>query len=319
MGAYNLVTGSPAQPVLLVDTSGNPYTASGGSGSLSNVNLSQINGVAPSLTNPLYTAVAEAADTTGTFTNGTQTTSVTNSSADGFPAALVSINGTYGTASGVFEVSDDNGTTWYPVLATRADGTGTETGYTGLTNTNRQWVIPIVGNDSIRVRSTAVASGTVNVRVGVSAASTNQGNSQLSATGLNVTITPTIQNAQYVSGNNMGGLQTVTFGSTQSVLNQVTLASQGGLATAKEIYVFAANPTASTFTDKGTFTIATADLSKLVAAFSLTPTAPARVTYPRADERNMGIGVPSGGIVHLAIVETATETPDSTTDLDFTL
>lgn len=33
MGAYNLVTGSPAQPVVLVDTGGNAYTASGGSAS----------------------------------------------------------------------------------------------------------------------------------------------------------------------------------------------------------------------------------------------------------------------------------------------
>lgn len=128
-----------------------------------------LSGAAPSLTNPIFMANAEAADTTGTFTNATQTTSVTNSAADGYAAGLISINGTYGTASGVFEVSDDSGTTWYPVICSRSDGSASETGYTSLTNTNRQWSCPVGGNDSLRVRSTAVASGTANVRVGISA------------------------------------------------------------------------------------------------------------------------------------------------------
>lgn len=148
---------------------------------VANVGVELAAGTGSSLTSPIFTAVAEAGDTSGTFTNSTATLSVTNTMADGYPAALVSINGTYAGASGVFEASDDGGTTWYPMLATRSDGTATETGYTLLTNTNRQWVIAIVGNDSVRIRSTAVASGTVNARVGVSAASTNQANSQVSS------------------------------------------------------------------------------------------------------------------------------------------
>jgi hypothetical protein len=132
-------------------------------------NIKQINGAAPSLTNPIFVANAEAADTTGTFTNATQTTSVTNSSADGYAGGLISINGTYATASGVFEASDDGGTTFYSVICARSDGSAQETGYTTLTNTNRQWFCPVGGNDSLRVRSTAVATGTVNVRVGISA------------------------------------------------------------------------------------------------------------------------------------------------------
>lgn len=107
-------------------------------------------------------------DTTGTFTNGTQTASITTGTIDGYGQALVSINGTYATASGVFEMSDDGGTTWYPVQASRTDGTGSETGYTGLTNTNRMWVLAVSGADTVRVRSTAVATGTVNVRISVS-------------------------------------------------------------------------------------------------------------------------------------------------------
>lgn len=139
------------------------------SGSPSAVNLVGINGAAPSLTNPIFTAFAEAGDTTGTFTNATQTTSVTASNGDGYGTALISINGTYNTATAVFEVSDDGGTTWYSAIATRSDNVASETGYTALTNTNRQWQVALGGNDSIRVRSTAVASGTVNVRISITA------------------------------------------------------------------------------------------------------------------------------------------------------
>lgn len=107
----------------------------------------------------------EQPDVTGTFTNATQTTSVTSSSQDGYGTAVISISGTYGTASGVFELSDDGGTTWYPLQLNRLDGTGVETGYTSLTNTNRAWSLSTSGIDLIRVRSTAVASGTANVRI----------------------------------------------------------------------------------------------------------------------------------------------------------
>src|SRR6185312_13362670 len=109
----------------------------------------------------------ELADTTGTFTNATQTTSVTTTNFDGYSAVIVSISGTYGTASGIFEISDDNGTTWYTVNAARTDGTAIETGYTSLTNTNRMWTLSVSGADQFRVRSTAVASGTVNVRISI--------------------------------------------------------------------------------------------------------------------------------------------------------
>lgn len=109
----------------------------------------------------------ELADTTGTFTNATQTTSVTTTSFDGYSTVIVSINGTYGTATGVFEISDDGGTTWYSVNAARSDGSAIETGYTSLTNTNRMWTLSVSGADQFRIRSTAVASGTVNARISV--------------------------------------------------------------------------------------------------------------------------------------------------------
>ena len=124
-----------------------------------------------------------ATDTTGTFTNATQTTSVTTgSSIDGYATIAVSVNGTYGTASAVFEMSDDGGTTWYPTSGVRSDSSTIETGYTTLSNTTRIWFVSVAGMDSFRVRSTAVASGTVNVRFSISAAPVGlQSTSQLAA------------------------------------------------------------------------------------------------------------------------------------------
>lgn len=112
----------------------------------------------------------EIADVAGTFTNATQTTSVTATGLDGYGNILISINGTYTGASGVFEGSDDSGTTWYPVDASLTTGNSIQSGYTLLTNTNQVWQVNIPGFDSVRIRSTAVATGTVNVRMSASAA-----------------------------------------------------------------------------------------------------------------------------------------------------
>lgn len=133
----------------------------------SSLNATVVQGIAAAVSAGWPVIGGELADTTGTFTNATQTTSVTTSSFDGYSTVIVSISGTYGTATGVFEISDDGGTTWYSVNAARTDGSAVETGYTGLTNTNRMWTLSVSGADEFRVRSTAVASGTVNVRISV--------------------------------------------------------------------------------------------------------------------------------------------------------
>lgn len=117
----------------------------------------------------------EPADTTGTFTNGTQSTAITTPSVDGYETATITINGTYGTATGTFQASDDGGTTYYTLRCARTDSVAVEAGYTSLTNTNRAWFCPIHSFDTIRVQSSAVASGTVNVRISISASPTSSG------------------------------------------------------------------------------------------------------------------------------------------------
>src|SRR5579859_7235155 len=58
----------------------------------------------------------------------------------------------------------------------------------------------------------------------------------------NVTVTPTVQNAAYSSGNAIGGLQTValfrTAAQPSAVLNNISVASKGGSTTALTLYIF---------------------------------------------------------------------------------
>lgn len=170
-----------------------------------------------------------------------------------------------------------------------------------------------VNGAAVNVGTGAASTGTQ--RVAVSSDSTIGAN--VTPTGINVSVTPTIQNASYVSGNCMGGFQTIALGTAASVLSQVAIRSQGGLVTAKQIYLFSANPSASTCTDKSTFTINSADVSKLMLTFSITPTVPTGTTISAASQSNLGLGIPSGGNVYMAVVETTTETPATTSDLVF--
>lgn len=137
----------------------------------SSLNATVTQGPAAALTAGWVAINGEQNDTTGTFTNATQTTSVTATNLAGYGNVLISVNGTYGTATAIFEGSDDGGTTWYTVgEAARTDSNVVESGYTSLTNTTRAWQTNNPGWDSLRVRSTAVASGTVNIRISPSAA-----------------------------------------------------------------------------------------------------------------------------------------------------
>lgn len=117
----------------------------------------------------------EPADTTGTFTNATQSTAITTPSVDGYETATITINGTYGTATATFQASDDGGTAFYTIRCARTDSAVAETGYTSLTNTSRAWYCPVHSFDVIRIQSSAVASGTVNIRISISSSPTTAG------------------------------------------------------------------------------------------------------------------------------------------------
>lgn len=208
-----------------VDSNGDLHVSVDSSGTGSNVNITGINGAPPSITNPIWIANAEAPDVTGTLTAASQT--VQNASADGYATGLISIHGTY-SGSGSFVVSDDGGTTFYPVLCARSDGTASETGFTTLTNTSRMWVCPVSGNDTLAVQSTGSWTGTANVRVGISEPSPNSG----VVSGSVVVTQPTAANLN----------ATVTNAGTFAVQDATTETNTGTVATAQGAQGTGLNP-----------------------------------------------------------------------------
>lgn len=187
-----VVTGGA--PSALFSTMGGVGTGSCPSGSSAPVPISGTvtanQGTAASVAAGWPVINGEPADATGTFTNATQTGNVTTAGIDGYGTALVTVTGTYGTATAAFLASDDNGTTFYPIACARTDGTtGWETGYTSLSNVSRAWLCPVQGFDSIRVLSSAVASGTVNVRISQTSAPTSAAVSQPTSPGARTYVT----------------------------------------------------------------------------------------------------------------------------------
>lgn len=133
------------------------------------VTLTDEFGKAYSISNPLWVQAQDALgiDVAGTITAAAQT--VVSNATDGYSTFSLSISGTYGALSGVFEQSDDSGVTWFSVLAYR-DSTGqTENGVTNLTNVSGVWRGTISGSDSFRFRCTAITSGTVNLLLSLTA------------------------------------------------------------------------------------------------------------------------------------------------------
>lgn len=110
---------------------------------------------------PVAISDALGVDVSGTITTNTGT--VTSAAADGFSTVTFSAKGTYAGWTAAFEQSDDGGTNWFPVDADRVGSGQVESGATLLTNSSLMWRSAINGSDSFRIRTTALASGTVNI------------------------------------------------------------------------------------------------------------------------------------------------------------
>ena len=133
------------------------------------------------------------------------------------------------------------------------------------------------------------------------------------------TSTPTVQNTAYSSGNCVGGFNSVTFQGTGPInfLNDVRVVTQDAQTVALTVYVFDQNPSGSTCTDKGTFTLATADTAKLVMTpFQLTLAPVTGATQSFAANPNLA-RIPKSGTTTLwyGLVAGGTFTPGSTTDV----
>lgn len=144
---------------------------------------------------------------------------------------------------------------------------------TGQAGKTVQGVVDMCVNGS----NVAVPCGTGGTGQAVTQATSPWVTSSVS-TNVNKVVTPTVAASSHVSGSSVGGLQTIAFfranSSFSGIVNNVKWAwKTGSNLTAVTIYLFSANPTASTCTDATALTLNAADVSKQIAGspFVLSP------------------------------------------------
>jgi hypothetical protein len=138
---------------------------------------------------------------------------------------------------------------------------------------------------------------------------------------------PTVTASAYASGNDVGGLNSVSFqgGGPISLIENFGVKSLSGQTPALTVYLFDSQPQHSTFTDKGTFTLdgstpgtdGVLDIDRLVAEpFALTPAAGTGSSASFAGNANM-VRIPHTGVTTLwyALVVGGAFTPGSTADI----
>lgn len=112
-------------------------------------------------------AVRSASATTAAWTSGTADETTLAVAVGNFSTVAVSFNKSGTISGGVieFEVSDD-GTNYYPVLASRSGAQTLEATYT-LTGTSMLWQVGVAGFTNFRVRLSTVITntGTANIRI----------------------------------------------------------------------------------------------------------------------------------------------------------
>jgi hypothetical protein len=232
-----------------------------------------------------------------------------------------------------YQASED-GTTWTSVAGWGPGAVSATTPSTQSTSAGLLY-FPTTAKQ-FRAQITAYTSGTVTaqatlrkdplpkqaMQVGISTSGNNVGGYNQ-----NIANTPIVQNAAYSAGNAIGGLQTFAFFRTSGgtgVLNNVSVASKGGSTTAITLYIFSSNPSGSTCTDKSAFSLAAADVSKLIAQTPvvLTPAvigSGATVTFASQQAPVSVKNADSTTSLYVCAVVGGSVTPASTTDLVFNL
>lgn len=173
-----------------------------------------------------------------------------------------------------------------------------------------------------------LAAGTAVVgKVGID--QTTPGTTNLVSAGFaqQVADTPTVTASAYASGNCIGGFRsvTVTVNNGQSgLVSSFRVVSAGGSTPTVWVYLFGSNPSSSTCTDKGTFTLATADIDKMIAsptATTLTVPIGATAAVGSVDytpPRSFVAGGSTGSgvqTIYYALVSASVFTPSSTSDI----
>ena len=141
----------------------------------------------------------------------------------------------------------------------------------------------------------------------------------------NASVIPTVQNASYTAGQSLGGLQTISIGSTASlsgILTGISVESNGGSLTGIVAYVWSKNPASTTCTDNTNFVVSQTDNKALV---NNAPTLiiPAIIvsgqdTHTYAASTNLVGNFVNGSAntdLYVCLLTNATVTPATTTDI----
>jgi hypothetical protein len=138
---------------------------------------------------------------------------------------------------------------------------------------------------------------------------------------------PAVSTSAYAAGNDVGGLNSLSFRGSGpvSLVESVAVKSLSGQMPTLTVYLFDSAPQNSTFTDKGSFSLNAStpgtdgivDIDRLIIApFSVSLAAPTGTTVSFAENANLA-RIPHAGTATLyyAMVSGSTFTPGSTTDL----
>ncbi len=217
-----------------------------------------------------------------------------------------------------------DGSTWATVPAVQGTGLVTAITADGIVS------VPSAGYRGVRLRVSSTGTGTITAAYNASTAPVVSAAAITGSLSVNfdkrTTHVPTVQNAAYASGNCVGGFNAVTLTSGTGVaglLQSLKLVSIGGSTPTITVYIFDSNPSASTCTDKSTFTLNSADVSKIIGApFALTLVAPTGTTTTFGLQSNLALPFVEGGssgsgvsTIYYGLVSGSTFTPASTTDL----
>lgn len=145
---------------------------------------------------------------------------------------------------------------------------------------------------------------------------------------ISVPTTPTVQAAAYASGNAIGGLQTISLWRSTSFssgkIDNISIASKGGSTQGLTVYLFNTTPSGSTCTDKTAFSLAAADVSKMVAAAPIVMTPQlmgigSTVTFASVAPTLTASNAAVSTNIFMCVVVNGAVTPASTTDLVITV
>ena len=137
----------------------------------------------------------------------------------------------------------------------------------------------------------------------------------------------TVTAGAYTASKSLGGLYTIPLFRAYidgSRLQWASVRSSSGVTPTVTLYVFNANPTSSTCTDTSSFSLAAADVPKLVNTFSLTLAAPQGST-PTVGTTAMNLAMSMNNTESTnkayvcIVVGSGGVTPASTTDFSFSL